>query len=115
MTKPGQYRLRADRERIRSSAARAARRSGKYGATKVRRLQHDAAHDTPENGKPEGLPNVARTADLSTTSLSLGHPASLFYNQTARQSAQHEPVLREGVRHRWTTRFAQLSRSLHNV
>jgi len=79
---------------------------------------HDAAHDNPENGNPEDLPKVAR--DWPTFNFIIYHSCIrpvLFYNPKplANLLSAH-PVLREGVPDiEWTTRFAQLSRSLHNV
>ena len=79
---------------------------------------HDAAHDNPENGNPEDLPKAAR--DWPTFNFIIYHSCIrpvLFYNPTPLLNllSQH-PVLREGVPDiEWTTRFAQLSRNLHNV
>ena len=79
---------------------------------------HDAAHDNPENGNPEDLPKVAR--DWPSFNFIIYHSCIrpvLFYNPTplANLLSAH-PVLREGVPDiEWTTRFAQLSRRLHNV
>ena len=79
---------------------------------------HDAAHDNPENGNPEDLPKVAR--DWPTFNFIIYHSCIrpvLFYNPKplANLLSAH-PVLREGVPDiEWTTRFAQVSRSLHNV
>jgi uncharacterized protein len=79
---------------------------------------HDAAHDNPENGNPEDLPKVAR--DWPTFNFIIYHSCIrpvLFYNPTPLANLlSANPVLREGVPDiEWTTRFAQLSRSLHNV
>jgi uncharacterized protein len=79
---------------------------------------HDAAHDNPENGNPEDLPKAAR--DWPTFNFIIYHSCIrpvLFYNPTPLANLlSAQPVLREGVPDiEWTTRFAQVSRSLHNV
>ena len=79
---------------------------------------HDMAHDNPENGNPEDLPKVAR--DWPTFNFIIYHSCIrpvLFYNpKPLANLLSRRPVLREGVPDiEWTTRFAQVSRHLHNV
>ncbi len=74
--------------------------------------------DTPQNGNPEDLPKAAR--DWPTFNFIIYHSCIapvLFYNpEPLANLLSPHPVLREGVPDiRWTTRFAQLSRNLHNV
>src|SRR5437867_4827749 len=79
---------------------------------------HDAAHDNPENGNPEDLPNASRA--WPTFNFIIYHSCIrpvLFYNpKPLANLLSRKPVLREGVPNiEWTTRFAQISRDLHNV
>jgi len=79
---------------------------------------HDAAHDNPENGNPEDLPNASRA--WPTFNFIIYHSCIrpvLFYNpKPLANLLSRKPVLREGVPDiEWTTRFAQISRDLHNV
>jgi len=79
---------------------------------------HDQAHDNPENGNPEDLPKVAR--DWPTFNFIIYHSCIrpvLFYNPEPLQNLlKTNPTLQDGdPKIEWTTRFAQLSRNLHNV
>src|SRR6266850_715370 len=79
---------------------------------------HDQAHDNPENGNPEDLPKVAR--DWPTFNFIIYHSCIrpvLFYNPDPLQNLlKRNPTLQDGdPKVEWTTRFAQLSRNLHNV
>jgi hypothetical protein len=79
---------------------------------------HDQAHDNPENGNPEDLPKVAR--DWPTFNFIIYHSCIrpvLFYNPAPLQNLlKTHPDLQDGdPKIEWTTRFAQLSRTLNNV